>query len=264
VTDFAHQLTTGSSALTAADTSRSQARPRPVPTADRPSLHDIHVRLAALIRDVHDSAPTEMTRALNVLTVTAVQYVPEAQYAGIAVTDGRGRIHTQGAIGRYPALLDVIQQRHQEGPCLQAVRQHRTVRIDDLNTETRWPNYTHEALVHTRIRSVLCYVLSANHQTLGALTFYADHSRAFDAESEQLGFVYATHAAMAWNALRRDIQFHKALASRDIIGQAKGILIERHQITAEEAFNRLRQLSQESNIPVAELASRITAKPEPA
>jgi putative methionine-R-sulfoxide reductase with GAF domain len=239
-----------------------EAGPRPGPTVDRLSRHDIHVRLAALIRDVQGRPPTEIARALEELTVTAVQYVPGAQYAGITVTDGHGHINTPSAIGRYPGLLDAIQERHHEGPCLQAVRQHHTVRVDDLNTETRWPKYQRDALAQTPIRSVLSCALSANHHALGALNFYAEHPHAFDIESEGLGFVYATHAALAWNALRRDLQFRDALASRDIIGQAKGMLMERHQINAEEAFNRLRQLSQKTNTPVAELSRKIAANVE--
>jgi GAF domain-containing protein len=232
------------------------------PTVDGLSRHDIHVRLAALIRDVHDRPSTEIAGTLEELTASAAQYVPGAQYAGITVTDGHGHIDTPSAIGRYPGLLDVIQERHHEGPSLQALRQHRTVRVDDLDTDTRWPKYQCDALAQTPIRSVLSYVLSANHRALGVLNFYAEHPHAFDTESELLGFVYTTHAALAWNALRRDVQFRDALASRDVIGQAKGMLMERHQITAEEAFNWLRQLSQNSNTPVAELARKIAANAE--
>jgi hypothetical protein len=263
MTDVARALVARFSAPTTADTSRAGAGPRLGPTGDRLSPHDIHVRLAALIRDVQDRPPTEIATALDELTVTAVEYVPGAQYAGITVVDGRrGHIDTPSAVGRYPELLDVIQERHQEGPCLQAVRQHHTVRVDDLDTDTRWPKYQHDALAETPIRAVLSYALSAKHHALGALNFYAEHSHAFDGESERLGFVYATHAALAWNALRRDLQFSDALASRDVIGQAKGMLMERHQINAEEAFDRLRQLSQKYNIPVAELSRKIAANAE--
>ena len=262
MTDVARALIAKFTAPTTADPSRAETSPPPGPTVDRLSRHDIHVRLAALIRDVQDRPPTEIARALDELTVTAVQYVPGAQYAGITVTDGRGHIDTPSAIGRYPGLLDVIQERHHEGPFLQAVRHHHSVRVDDLNTETRWPKYQRDALAQTPIRSVLSCALSANHHALGALNFYSEHPHAFDIESECLGFVYATHAALAWNALRRDLQFRDGLASRDIIGQAKGMLMERHQINAEEAFNRLRQLSQNSNTPVAELSRKIAANVE--
>jgi ANTAR domain/GAF domain len=259
MTDGAAALIAKLSAHTPADPSQAEAGPQPAPTVDKLSHHDIHVRLAALIRDVQDRPPTEIAKTLEELTATAVQYVPAAQYASITVTDCHGHIDTLSAIGRYPGLLDAIQERHHEGPHLQALRQQHTVRVDDLNTESRWPNYQRDALAETPIRSVLTYALSANHLALGALNFYAEHPNAFDTESELLGFVYATHAALAWNRLRRDLQFRDALASRDVIGQAKGRLMERHQINAEEAFDRLRQLSQNSNTPVAELSRKIAA-----
>jgi GAF domain-containing protein len=257
--DVARDLIAKSSEPTTADPSRSEASPPPEPDVDGHSHQSIDARLAALIRDVQDRSPTDMARALDELTVTAVQYVPAAQYAGITIVDGRGRLDTKSAIGRYPALLDEIEQRHQQGPCLLAVRHHDTVRVDDLNTESRWPDYQRDALAQTPIRSVLSYRLAANHRTLGVLTFYAESPNAFDNESETLGFVYAIHAALAWNALRRDMEFRHALASRDIIGQAKGMLMERHQINADKAFSLLRELSQESNTPVAELSRRIAA-----
>ena len=259
MTDGAGALIARLSAHTTAGPSQAEASPRPGPTVVKPSHHDIHVRLAALIRDVEDRPPTEIARTLDELAATAVQYMPAAQYASISVTDCHGHIDTLSAIGRYPGLLDAIQERHREGPHVQALRQQHTVRVDDLNTETRWPNYQRDAVAETPIRSVLTYTLSANHLARGALNFYAEHPNAFDTESELLGFVYATHAALAWNGLRRDLQFRDALASRDVIGQAKGRLMERHQIDAEEAFDRLRQLSQNSNTPVAELSRKIAA-----
>ena len=257
--DVARALIAKFSAPTSADTHREEASARPGPAGDGFSPLDMHVRLASLIRDVQDRPPTEIAEALDELTVNAVHYVPGARYAGITVTDGRGHIDTPSATGRYPGLLDAIQESHHEGPCLQAIRQHHTVRVDDLNTETRWPKYQRDALAQTPVRAVLSCALSVNRRALGALNFYAEDPYAFDSESEHLGFVYATHAALAWDALRRDLQFCDALASRDIIGQAKGMLMERHQINAEQAFDRLRRLSQKFNTPVAELSRKIAA-----
>ena len=108
------------------------------PTVDRLSRHDIHVRLACA--DPRCSRPplNRDCGALEELTVTAAQYVPGAQYAGITVTTATVNRHPERdrTISR---TTRVIQERHHEGPSLQAVRQHRTVRVDDLDTDTRWP-----------------------------------------------------------------------------------------------------------------------------
>ena len=196
-------------------------------------------------------------------TATAAHYVPGAQYAGITAVDRRGRIDTLAATEDYPSLLDAIHQRHRQGPCLQAAREHHTVRVDDLTSDIRWPRYRRDALAQTPVRSVLSFAMSANGHTLGALSFYAECPHAFDAASEDLGFVYVTYTALAWNALRRATQFRSALASRDIIGQAKGMIMERFQIDAVEAFDLLRQLSQQSNIPVAGISRSLVEADHP-
>jgi GAF domain-containing protein len=218
---------------------------------------DIHVRLAESIRDAHGRRARSSGRLLDELAVAGLEFVSGAQYAGITAADARSRADTASAVGRFPPLLDAIQRRHREGPYLDAVRDRDTVRVDDLTTDTRWPNFQREALAQTPIRSALTYPLVADHQLLGALTFYAEQPHSFDADAQRLGFVYATHAALAWNAVRREVQLREALASRDIIGQAKGMLMERHQISGDEAFSLLRRLSQQSNTRVAEIARRL-------
>jgi transcriptional regulator with GAF, ATPase, and Fis domain len=213
----------------------------------------IHGRIAALIRDICARSPAVDT-AIDEITAAASEFVPGAQYAGVTVAARHNDIQTLSASGRYPRLLDMIQNRHQQGPCLEAIHEQRTVRVDDLNTEIRWPNYRQDALSQTPIRSVLSFTMSANRHTLGALNFCAEQPHAFDARAEGLGFVYATHAALAWNSLRRDHQFRRALATRDVISQAKGMLMERYKISSDEAFDRLRELSQNSNVPVTEIS----------
>ena len=91
-----------------------------------------------------------------------------------------------------------------------------------------------------------------------ALNFYAESPDVFDDESVNLGLIFATHAALIWNMMRRDQQFRVALVSRDIIGQAKGRLMERFDIDAAEAFERLKQMSQDANTPIAQVAQRVT------
>ena len=110
------------------------------------------------------------------------------------------------------------------------------------------------------IRSVLSFQLFANRNKIGALNVFADEPRVFDLHAEDIGVVYATHAALAWNTIKKDQQFSSALANRDVIGQAKGILMERFDIDALAAFDLLKKLSQESNTKLVEIARQITLK----
>ena len=78
-----------------------------------------------------------------------------------------------------------------------------------------------------------------------------------------MGLIFATHMAVAWNSARRDEQFRMALASRDTIGQAKGMIMERYGIGAIQAFEMLRKLSQDSNMPLARIAQELVEKSRP-
>jgi AmiR/NasT family two-component response regulator len=67
---------------------------------------------------------------------------------------------------------------------------------------------------------------------------------------------------VAWNSARREEQFKQALTSRDVIGQAKGMIMERYSVDAVQAFDLLRKLSQDSNVPLIRVASELVAKSE--
>ena len=205
----------------------------------------------------------DIDSVLGELTNTAVRCVAGAQYAGITIVTRDGSIRTPAATGRLPVLLDEIQQRHSEGPCLSAAREQQMIRIDDIRREQRWPRYCRYAADKTPIRSIVSFQLFADPQTMGALNFYAEHPGAFDDEAVEVGLVLATHTALAWNLMRRDEQFRNALASRDIIGQAKGMIMERFKIDSVQAFELLKRLSQSSNTPVAEVAEQLVESEHP-
>ncbi len=193
---------------------------------------------------------------LGELTQSAVGAMPGAQHAGITVASRNGKVRTASATGRYPVLLDEIQQRHEQGPCLSAAWEHHVIRIDDMKLENRWPAYCRDAR-KTPIRSVILFQLFADHNTMGALNFYSETPDAFDEEAVEMGLILATHAALAWNLVRRDEEFRSALASRDIIGQAKGMIMERFKIDAVHAFALIKRLSQTSNTPVVAVARQL-------
>lgn len=218
---------------------------------------DVYQRIADVARGLHCCWPDNSGTAVGRLAHYAAAEVPGAQYAGVAVATSGVTMETTAATHRYPALLDVVQQRHGEGPGLNAALRRRTVRIDDLATEARWPGYRREALEETPIRSVLSLPLFNSCRTIGALTIYADEPNVFNDESEEIGYVLAAHTAMAWDNAHREGQFQNALATRDVIGQAKGILMARFDIGAAEAFEMLKRVSQENNVKVVDVARRI-------
>ncbi|MBO0680742.1 GAF and ANTAR domain-containing protein [Mycolicibacterium sp. S2-37] len=218
--------------------------------------HEIVGQLTALVSDL-ERRQSRVDGGLDELVESVTHHVPGAQYAGLTLASRNRGISTAAATDRYPTLLDEIQQRHQEGPCVSAAWEHHTVRIDDMHTEERWPHYRQDALNETPIRSILAFEVFVDNDTLGALNVYSEQPHAFSQEAIDLGVIFATHIALAWSVFRRSDQFRSALASRDIIGQAKGIVMERFRVGSVRAFDLITRLSQESNTKLVDIAQRI-------
>jgi ANTAR domain/GAF domain len=223
------------------------------------SQSTMFVRAAQLVADLHQQASLDAEKLLRELVEGATEAVPGAQYAGITVTRRQLPSETAAATHHYPVVLDEIQSRCQQGPCLSAATQQHNVRIDDLGADDRWPLYRDEAVAQTPIRSILSFGVFRDGQTSAALNFYAESNCAFDARSVDLGLISATHTALVWTILRRDQQFRRAIVSRDVIGQAKGMVMERFDIDEAAAFVLLKRASQHSNTPIAQLAQRVVA-----
>lgn len=225
--------------------------------SDQQHHGDMHGRIADLARSLHGSVE-DVDQIVRRIVEYAVQEVPGAEYAGITLTTSNIRVQTRAATHRYPAMLDEIQQRHLQGPCLTAAWQEHTVRINDLAHDERWPLYARDAVQETPIKSVLSFRLFTLDETIGALNVFSNRPETFDEEAVEIGYALATHAALAWDTLRREGQFRSALASRDMIGQAKGIVMARFNIDAVRAFELLKRVSQESNVKLADIAARLT------
>lgn len=222
-----------------------------------PSQDSVALRFAELLRDLEQRSPVDTETAMSALTHSAARVLPGARFAGITVAAG-GEVKTVAATSPVAEKVDDILRRNGEGPCLDAVRRHHPMQIQDVEVERRWPHFCRETFEDTDVRSVLSFELFQNHDTIGALNFYADRPQAFDDESVDLGLILARHTTVAWKLRERDTQFATALGSRDVIGQAKGMLMERFSIDADAAFKLLRRLSQESNRPLVDLARQLT------
>lgn len=156
---------------------------------------------------------------------------------------------------RHPpvAELDELQTTLNEGPCISALREHDTVYIEDMATSTRWPGSPapHPTAVW---RSLLSFQLFVRRENLGALNLFADESAAFNEESLLIGGTLARHASIAMIGAAAQTQFDAALASRDIVGQAKGLLMHRENLTGIQAFALLLKTSQNANIKLVDIA----------
>jgi len=218
-----------------------------------------HLRIAELVQSLHGRPDADSDTVVAELAEHAAVEIPGAQYAGITVTRNGKHIDTPAATHIYPMLLDKIQQRHQEGPCLTAAWEEKTVHVANLETDDRFPLYRQDALAETPIKSIMAFQLFIAGETMGALNVYSEEPNVFDSESRNIGMVFAAHSSVAWNSARRDEQFKRALSSRDVIGQAKGMIMERYDVDAVQAFELLRKLSQDSNVPLIRVATELVA-----
>ena len=222
-------------------------------------LDATHLRIAELVQNLHGRPDTDADTVIAELAEHAAVEIPGAQYAGITLTRNGKHIETPAATHFYPMLLDKIQQRHLQGPCLTAAWEEKTIHVADLETDDRFPLYRQDALAETPIRTIMAFQLFIAGQTIGALNVYAEEPNVFSDESRHIGLVFAAHSSVAWNSARRDEQFKNALASRDMIGQAKGKIMERYGVDAVQAFELLRKLSQDSNVPLIRVATELVA-----
>ena len=212
-------------------------------------------KLSALSRHLQEETDVEST--LEAIVQAATGTVPGAEHASISWVGKRRDVHTRAATGELARAVDQAQDETGEGPCLDALYKHRTVRLPDFDAEPRWPRFAARAR-EVGAASMLSIQLYVTGRELGALNLHSTHRDAFGDASEQVGLLFAAHAAVALADVQTDVHLHTALTHRDVIGQAKGILMERYKINAQDAFRLLVETSQHTNIKVHEVADYLT------
>ncbi|GAB7045652.1 GAF and ANTAR domain-containing protein [Catenuloplanes indicus] len=221
----------------------------------RGSLNDLAAQMGEMARSLQQEDSLQDT--LDGIVAAAVQTVPGADYAGLMVVYARRRIDTPSATDEVVQRVDHAQYESGEGPCLDAMYRQQTVRLSDMATEHRWPDFSRRA-VDLGIRSMLSFQLYVVAGNLGALNLYSRSTKAFDDESEHIGLLFAAHAAVAMAGAQREQHLTNAISVRDVIGQAKGILMERHNVTADQAFQLLVRVSQNANVKLVDVARHLT------
>ena len=242
--------------------------PLELPTPELPGLCG---QIAGLARELHGGPrrSPDPDEVLSAVTRAAISLIPGVDHAGVTLVRGNPRadrvvaLSSTAATGPVPETVDRLQHEHGQGPCFDAIRHSHTVVVGDYSSDERWPAFLAAVRTQTPVRSSLAIELYTTDRELGALNLYADTVDAFNAEAIVSASVFGTHAAIALSGARRDEQFRSALASRDVIGQAKGVIMERYNIDAVEAFELLSKLSQDSNIALARVAAQLIEADHP-
>ena len=205
------------------------------------------------------------SKAVQSLAYVLKDSVPNSAGAGASLINARGRRESAGATDPVVLQADKLQYELGQGPCLSAWAEQRAIIIEDTRQETRWPKWT-AAIADLPLRSVLSAPLTTDGRRIGALKVYSPFPHAFDEHSVFLIERLATPAAvMLGNARDREAmqrlssQLVEALANRDMISRAEGVLIERRKITSREAFSVMLSASQDEGKPLHLVAREIVS-----
>jgi hypothetical protein len=227
-------------------------------------------QFADLTRTLLDATPT-VGGVLKLVVGAATALIPDADLVSITLRAADGTFHTP--VGTHPVAerLDQVQYDHEEGPCVESARPDGPAIgwSQDLGRDPRWPAFGPSAARHG-YHSVLATALLPDARPprlSGALNVYSRTPGAFGGPAIDIALLLATHASLVLahteavvTAELESAHLRRAVDSRDVIGQAKGILMQRRGITADEAFDVLRRASQDLNVKLADLARTLATR----
>ena len=205
-----------------------------------------------------------LPEVLSDVVAIAARGIPGAEASSITLLRAE-KAYTAAHFGEMALAADELQYAHGYGPCMDAGRGGVLLRIDDMRTETRWPDYVAHVLTATPVLSSLSVPLPYQGSAIGALNNYSTKPAAFASpESLRAGTDVAEVIAVAVaNADAHAQLFDQArnmrvaMESRAVIEQAKGVLMAQRHVDAEQAFEILREASQRYNRKLRDIAAGI-------
>jgi transcriptional regulator with GAF, ATPase, and Fis domain len=225
--------------MTEEKTSHRRGEPSDDDTGASAGQDRLAEHLSALARSLEVQPDLQAT--LDVVVRAAVGTVPGATEASISEIQRRREVKTLAATGELSRAVD-----------------QRTVRLSDLVAEQRWPRFVVRAR-ELGVGSMLAVQLFVDGENIGALNLISQHSNAFDDESEHVALLFASHASVAMSGERALNHLRAAVSTREVIGQAQGILMERFKVTGEMAFHMLMLASQGSNRKLRDIADELVS-----
>ncbi|MBB2921726.1 GAF and ANTAR domain-containing protein [Cellulomonas cellasea] len=229
-----------------------------VPAGDQ--LMTVFARMGGLLLSEDTVGST-----LTLLTSVATHAVPRAAGAGVTLTGAGGGRQSVAASDALVLTADTLQYQLDEGPCLAAWAERAVVRADDLGTEDRWPRWTPAARA-AGVHAVVSTPLVAGDAAVGALKVYSTSPGAFTAGDEHVLALLAAQAAVLVTnvqsyrrAGRLGEDLRATLRRRDVVNQAKGVVMGRDGTTEEAAFAHLLALAHRDGVSVHDAATRLVA-----
>jgi GAF domain-containing protein len=198
------------------------------------------------------------------ITTIAKLGIPGAEAVSITLVRN-DKAFTAAYDGEMSLAADELQYERGYGPCMDAGRGGVVLRVDDMHTEERWPDYVAHVVAETPVRSSLSVPLPYQGATIGAINIYSTRPAAFASpESLRAGLEAAEFIAVAvanadahWQLGEQARNMRLAMDSRAVIEQAKGVLMAQRHVDSDQAFEILREASQRYNRKLREIAEGI-------
>ena len=174
--------------------------------------------------------------------------------AGILLVHSRTHLETMLATNDAVERSHELQHKLDEGPCLDAIEGEPFYVSGDVDADHRWPRWGAE-VAPLGLRSVISVRLASQSRRYGSLNLYSPERDAWEDGDLEVATVFARHASVA--SAHHEAGLKVAAATRNVIGQAQGILMERFEIDADRAFAVLSRLSQHRNVKLRALAEQL-------
>lgn len=203
----------------------------------------------------------DLDEALLQLTSLATSMIEGCDVASVSLLDETGQLLTLAATEEVAHRLDELQYREQEGPCLETATRDRWLYTPRLGDDGRWPRFSRAVAEEFGMGSLLSCQLArvqAPQDRTGAVNLYSRRPDAFTDADGMIGLLVGAHAGVLVDAARERADLRRALQSRDVIGQAKGILMAQHGLDEDEAFAQLTEVSKRFNVKLRDLARLVT------
>jgi ANTAR domain len=218
---------------------------------DPPSRTALRVLAEAL-----HAGRTGTGQALELLVRGALDTLPGWQYASISTQGRGGDVQTLTATVDWIDRCDQLQAELGEGPCFDTMAEESYFFAEDLQNDGRWPRYAPRVL-ELGIRAQGAVVLASARRRRASLNLYASHPIVVDSELVDLARLYAANAGGVLGLLETVGQLQIAAHSRQRIGQAVGVVMERYRLNEDQAFRFLVRSSQETNRKLRDVADEI-------
>ena len=201
--------------------------------------------------------PRSLDETLQTIVEVACNSVPGFDQVGIATLHAKeDKVKTRAFTGDLVLHLDEIQYGLREGPCSEALQGTEAVSMSRLHIEHRWPRYVPQARA-VGVRSQMAIKLHLDQHALGGINFYSTTCDGVSLDAQALARLFASHAAIALGHAHEREHLNEALKTRKVIGEAIGILMERHTMNEDHAFAYLVRASSHTNIKLRAIAQEL-------